>query len=303
MSPPYSKNGCEGMKLFVFGLGYSALATARRLMADGWQVAGTTRSKEKQAALKAQGISAHLYAEGALSPSLLHELEDVTHLLQSIAPGSNGDQVIAGLQAISVPGKLCWIGYYSTVGVYGDFKGEWIDESANCAPVNPRSQARIVAERDWGAYADCHELPLFILRLAGIYGPGRSTFDKLRKGTSRRIIKSGQVFNRIHVDDIGEITRQAARQQLAGIFNGADDEPAPPQDVIVYAAEMLGVGAPPELPFETAEMTPMARSFYADNKRVSNQAIKQALGYSFKFPTYRQGLRSVFEAEAGQSSD
>jgi len=188
---------------------------------------------------------------------------------------------------------LKWICYFSTVGVYGDFGGEWIDETAPTRPVNKRSQQRVEIEQLWRDYAAKRNIPILVLRLAGIYGPGRSSFDKLREGTARRIVKPGQVFNRIHVDDIGRVTALAADRKLAGTFNLSDDEPAPPQDLVEYAARLLNVPVPPGIPFESAEMTPMARSFYADNKRVSSKAIKQALGIELLHPTYEAGLQSI----------
>jgi nucleoside-diphosphate-sugar epimerase len=181
--------------------------------------------------------------------------------------------------------------------VYGDFGGEWIDEGAPLVPRNERSDRRVAAEAGWRNYAEGRELPLAILRLAGIYGPGRSTFDKLRKGTARRLVKPAQVFNRIHVDDIGRITALAGRQRLAGTFNLGDDEPAPPQDLVAYAAELLGIAPPPAIPYAEAELTPMQRSFYADNKRVANGAIKAALGIELLHPNYREGLRAILAGE------
>ncbi len=184
------------------------------------------------------------------------------------------------------------------MGVYGDFGGEWVDEASPTQPVNARSQQRVAVEQQWRDFADKRGVPLFILRLAGIYGPGRSAFDKLREGTARRIVKKDQVFNRIHVEDIGRVTMLAAQRKLGGTFNLADDEPAPPQDLVTYAAQKLGLPPPAEIPFEQAQMTEMARSFYADNKRVSNKAIKQALGIELLYPTYREGLDAILKVKA-----
>jgi nucleoside-diphosphate-sugar epimerase len=189
--------------------------------------------------------------------------------------------------------SLEWLCYYSTVGVYGDFGGAWIDESSETRPVNERSRQRVIVEEQWRAFAKKRGVPLLILRLAGIYGPGRSAFDKLRAGDARRIVKPNQVFNRIHVADIGRVTALAARQKLSGTFNLADDEPAPPQDLVTHAAGLIGVAPPPEVPFAEAQMTPMARSFYGDNKRVRNTAIKAALDVALLYPTYRDGLRAI----------
>lgn len=188
-----------------------------------------------------------------------------------------------------------WIGYFSTVGVYGDFGGQWVDEDAPTRPLNIRSRQRVEAEAAWRAYAAERGVPLFIERLAGIYGPGRSAFDKLREGTARRIVKPGQVFNRIHVSDIGRITARAAVTRLAGTFNLADAEPAPPQDLVTYAAHVMGIDPPAEVPFETAEMTSMARSFYSDNKRVSSKRVLEALGTDLLYPSYREGLDAIWK--------
>jgi nucleoside-diphosphate-sugar epimerase len=217
-------------------------------------------------------------------------------VIVSIAPDEAGDVVLRQHRAeLDAATGLEWLCYYSTVGVYGDFDGAWIDETAPLVPRNLRSDFRVRAEEEWIAYARERGVPLCILRLAGIYGPGRSSFDRLAEGTARRVVKPGQVFNRIHVGDIARVTLLAAERRLAGIFNLADDAPAPPQDLITYAAEKIGVEAPPEIPFERAEMTPMARSFYRDNKRVSNKAIKQALGIDLLYPDYRAGLDAIWK--------
>jgi nucleoside-diphosphate-sugar epimerase len=212
----------------------------------------------------------------------------------SIPPTERGDPaLLLHRPELDAAAGLGWLCYFSTVGVYGDFGGGWIDETAPTQPVNRRSQQRLAAERAWRDYAEARGVPLLILRLAGIYGPGRSAFDKLREGTARRIVKPGQVFNRIHVDDIGRVSALAARQRLAGTFNLSDDAPAPPQDLIEYAARRIGVPVPPDVPFAAADMTPMARSFYEDNKRVSSRAIKQALGIELLYPDYRAGLQAI----------
>ncbi|MEO8684097.1 MAG: SDR family oxidoreductase [Devosia sp.] len=281
------------MNVFFFGMGYSSQAAARAIFAHDGEaiIAGTSRTREGAAALTRQDISAHMFDGTAPGHTLGTELRNATHVVLSIAPDEAGDPALVHHRAdLDAAGNLAWLCYYSTVGVYGDFGGAWIDETAPLVPRNPRSDRRVLAERAWRDYAAERGIPLTILRLAGIYGPGRSTFDKLADGTSRRIVKPGQVFNRIHVADIGRVTALAAVERLDGTFNLADDEPAPPQDVIAHAAAMLGVTPPPELPFETAELTPMQRSFYADNKRVSNAAIKSALGIDLLFPNYRDGL-------------
>jgi nucleoside-diphosphate-sugar epimerase len=289
------------MRLFFFGMGYSAHATARALHTrcdPAIPLAGTRRTPEGVEALAGSAIAAHLFDGEVPGETLGADLFAATHLVNSIAPDENGDAALNLHRRDIAAGRLQWLCYYSTVGVYGDFGGAWIEESAPCQPLNRRSRQRLAAEQAWRAFADGLGVPLLILRLAGIYGPGRSSFDKLTAGTARRIIKPGQVFNRIHVDDIGRVTALAAEARLAGTYNLADDEPAPPQDLIAWAARRMGVPPPSEIPFETAEMTPMARSFYSDNKRVSNAAIKRALGIELLYPSYRQGLDAIWAARA-----
>jgi nucleoside-diphosphate-sugar epimerase len=282
------------MNGFFFGLGYSARAAIEELRADGpdaHRFAGTTRSQESFDRLTAEGIAMHLFDAATLSP----DLDAASHIVNSVAPDRGADPVLArhvtGLDAAKDIGWLC---YFSTVGVYGDFGGAWIDETANLQPVNQRSRDRITTEQLWRDYAEARGLPLLILRLSGIYGPGRSTFEKLADGTARRIVKPGQVFNRIHVEDIGRVTALAAARKLSGTYNLTDDIPAPPQDVVTFAADLEGIEPPVEMPFEAAEMTSMARSFYSDNKRVSNKAIKQALGVELLYPSYREGLTALY---------
>ena len=287
------------MRAFFFGLGYSSQYAAQVMLGRGVErIGGTVREHEKAARLQQAGLDAVVYDGAAPTSAATSALSDATHVIQSIAPDAVGDPVLRHFRRdLDAAQDLQWLCYYSTVGVYGDFGGAWIDETAPLVPRNMRSDRRVLAEAEWRDYAKARGVPLCILRLAGIYGPGRSSFDKLRNGTARRIVKQGQVFNRIHVADIGRVTALAAEKRLAGTFNLADDEPAPPQDVIAYAANLIGVDVPPGLPFETAEMTPMQRSFYRDNKRVSNRAIKQALGVDLLYPTYREGLAQILESE------
>ena len=248
--------------------------------------------------LTAEGVEAHVFDGTAPGTTLGSSLRQASHVIFSIAPGEAGDPALIHHRAdLDAAPDLQWLCYYSTVGVYGDFGGNWIDETAPLVPRNARSDRRVLAEQAWRDYAQARGVPLAILRLAGIYGPGRSTFDKLRDGTARRVVKPGQVFNRIHVEDIGRVTALAAAARLDGTFNLADDEPAPPQDLVTHAAAMAGVTPPPEIPFATADMTPMQRSFYADNKRVSNAAIKRALDIELLYPTYREGLAAIYESE------
>ena len=286
------------MNAFFFGLGFSATAASIRCSRSGHYAStgGTVRSAAKAERLQALGLRTHLFDGTAPGPTLGPDLRAASHVVFSIAPGGEGDPALIQHRAdLDAAEGLEWLCYYSTIGVYGDFGGAWIDESAPLVPRNERSDCRVAAEQAWRDYAEARGVKLTILRLAGIYGPGRSTFDKLEDGSSRRIVKQGQVFNRIHVDDIARVTELAAAARLDGTFNLSDDEPAPPQDVIVHAAAMLGVAPPPELDFATAPMTPMQASFYADNKRCSNAAIKSALGIELLYPTYREGLAQILE--------
>lgn len=288
------------MNAFFFGLGFSSQASADALQKDPGTVAvsGTVRSPDKAQLLKSRGIDAHVFDGTAPGATLGPSLRASTHVIFSIAPSEAGDPALLHHRAdLDAAVDLQWLCYYSTIGVYGDFGGAWIDETAPLVPRNARSDRRVVAEAAWRDYASQRGVPLTILRLAGIYGPGRSTFDKLRDGTSHRVVKPGQVFNRIHVADIGRVTALAAVARLNGTFNLGDDEPAPPDVVIEHAAAMLAMPPPPAHDFATAQLTPMQRSFYADNKRVSNAAIKQALGIELLYPTYGAGLAAILEGE------
>jgi nucleoside-diphosphate-sugar epimerase len=290
------------MGVFFFGMGYSSLATARaihQIIDEDVPVFGTTRTEDGLEALADSPYRAHLFDGESPGKTLVGDLKRATHVVLSIPPTEAGDPALRMHRAdLDAAPELEWLCYFSTVGVYGDFGGAWIDESAPTRPINQRSAHRVEVEDQWRAYAAERGVPLLILRLAGIYGPGRSAFDKLREGTARRIVKPNQVFNRIHVEDIGRVTALAAQRKLAGTFNLADDEPAPPQDLIAYAARQLGVPVPPDIAFEAANMTPMARSFYSDNKRVSNKAIKEALGIELLYPTYREGLDAIGKVPA-----
>jgi nucleoside-diphosphate-sugar epimerase len=287
------------MGVFFFGMGYSSEATARALHAlrdPDIPVVGTTRG---DTAAPTEALRLHAFDGTAPSPTLRDDLARATHVIASIPPDAEGDPALRHHAAdIAAARHLDWLCYFSTVGVYGDFGGAAIDETAPTEPTSARGRQRLVAEEQWRDVAARRGVPLLILRLAGIYGPGRSAFDRLRDGTAHRIVKPGQVFNRIHVDDIGRVTALAALQKLSGTFNLADDLPAPPQDVIAHAAALLGVTPPLERDFATAPLTPMARSFYADNKRVANAAIKRALGIDLLYSTYRDGLAAILAAES-----
>lgn len=283
--------------LLSIGHGYSARALARRLQPVGWRVIGTTRSPDKADALRAEGTEPLIWPGEGLTAAL----GQATHLLTSVAPGREGDPVLATEAAAiaAVAPKLQWVGYLSTVGVYGDHQGGWVDETTPLTPATARGRARVAAEAAWGALARQAGLPLHIFRIAGIYGPGRGPFEKVRDGSARRIIKPGQVFSRIHVEDIAQVLAASiARPDPGAIYNLCDDDPAPPEDVLSYAAELLGLPAPPAVAYDAAEMTPMARSFYAESKRVRNDRIKTELGVRLLYPDYRSGLQALL-AQAG----
>ena len=281
--------------LISFGHGYSARALARLLVPRGWTLYGTTRKPEKCALLEAEGVIPILWPDGDLSEAL----NAATHILMSAAPGEEGDPVLAryGLEIAEIAERLSWAGYLSTTGVYGDHQGAWVDETAALTPATRRGQMRVEAEREW---AQIPGLPLHIFRLAGIYGPGRGPFEKVRNGTARRIIKPGQIFSRIHVEDIAQVLAASTlRPNPGAAYNVCDDNPAPPQDVIGYAAELLGLPLPPEVSFEEAEMSPMARSFYAESKKVDNTRIKEELGVDLIYPDYQTGLQALLAADPG----
>ena len=280
--------------LLSIGHGYTARGLARRLLADGgWTVIGTTRSPQKAAALEAEGVRPIVWPGGV---GILQALDDATHLLTSVAPGADGDPVLAALRepfAAAAP-RLTWAGYLSTVGVYGDRSGRWVDEDSELRPSTARGRARVAAEAEWRAIP---LLPLHIFRIAGIYGPGRGPFAKVRAGTARRIVKEGQVFGRIHVDDIARVLHASiAAPDPGAVYNLTDDEPAPPQDVIAHAARLLGLPVPPEIPFKDAELSPMAQSFYAESRRVRNDRMR-ALAGPLLHPTYRDGLAALLAEE------
>jgi nucleoside-diphosphate-sugar epimerase len=283
------------MQVFIFGAGYSGKAFAATRPDGAVCIVGTTRTEAKFPALQAAGIAPLAFDGGALSANIINTLADTTHLVVSIAPDDAADPVLAVARqtiAASMP-RLVWIGYLSTVGVYGDYKGAWIDETAECRPSSSRSRRRLEAEKQWLGLGEEIGVPVAVLRLSGIYGPGRNAFVNLRDGTAKRLIKKDQVFNRIHVADIAGALWHLAGRNLGGVFNVTDDLPAPPQDVVAYAAGRMGVEPPPETKFETADLSPMARSFYGENKRVSNSLIHEA-GYSFRYPDYGSAFDAMW---------
>jgi len=280
--------------IFIFGAGYSGRAFAALRPADAPAIAGTRRSADRLDALEAAGIEGFVF-DGALSDEVTERLAMTRALIVSAAPDADGDPVLNAARTVitgAMP-RLEWIGYLSTVGVYGDWQGAWIDETAPCRPSSVRSRQRLAAEQDWQALGEETGLPVAILRLSGIYGPGRNAFVNLADGTARRLVKKDQVFNRIHVDDIAGALWHLLGSKAGGVFNVTDDEPAPPQDVVAYAAALMGIEPPPEMPFETAELSEMARSFYGENKRVSNSLIRSS-GYAFRYPNYRAALDALW---------
>jgi nucleoside-diphosphate-sugar epimerase len=280
----------EPNRLFCFGLGYTGRALAHALTAEGWQAAGTSREA-------ATGVELFAFDRARpLSGAGLAALEAATHVLSTVPPEAEGDPVLAAHGEILRRLPARWIGYLSTTNVYGDRAGGWVDERTAPAPASERGQRRLAAEAAWRRLHEADGRPVHVFRLAGIYGPGRSQLDALKEGRARRIDKPGQVFSRIHLYDIVAVLRASMSRPNPGrIYNLADDRPAPPAEVVAHAAALLGVEAPPLEPFETAEMSAMARSFYDDNKRVANARIKAELGVRLRYPSYREGLTALCE--------
>ncbi|EXJ16455.1 SDR family oxidoreductase [Imhoffiella purpurea] len=283
--------------LFCFGLGYTGIRLAYLAMTRGWRVAGTCRDPEKAGALRSLGIRAIPFADGRPGQELKDALFQTTHLLESVPPGEDGDPVLGcyARQLETLSGSLKWIGYLSTTGVYGDCGGDWIDESRTPNPATRENRRRLDAESAWLDLGARMDTPTQVFRLPGIYGPeGRSVIDALESGRARRILKPGQVFNRIHVYDLVEVLMASMERPDAGrVYNVADDEPAPADEVLSYAAALLDLEPPPTEPFEQADLSPFARHFYNECKRVSNDRIKRELEVQLRYPTYREGLRAI----------
>lgn len=274
--------------LLSIGHGYSAQALACLL--PDWRIIGTTRSADKAEALRDIGTEPLIWP----GSDLTEVIAQASHILLSVMPGERGDPVFNAYADAIEAAKPQWVGYLSTTGVYGDHGGAWTDEDTPLTATTKRGKMRIAAEAQWQSL----DIPLHIFRLAGIYGPGRGPFAKVKAGTARRIIKANQVFSRTHVEDIAQILHASiTRPNPGGVYNVCDDEPAPPQDVIAHAADLLGLPVPPDTPFEDAEFTPMARSFYAESKRCRNDRIKDELGVKLLYPTYRDGLAALLKAE------
>jgi len=277
--------------LLSIGHGYSAQALAPELQKRGWSVIGTTRSAERATLLRAKGVDPLVWPGADLSEALAR----ATHILVSAAPGEGGDPFLTShADLICAHAPFVWTGYLSTTGVYGDHRGGWVDEHTPLTPTTKRGHLRVAAEAAWQTLAQEADINLHIFRLSGIYGPGRGPFAKILSGTARRIIKPGQVFSRIHVADIAQtLAASIERPNPGAIYNLCDDDPAPPQDVIAYAAEILGQPIPPAEDWDRAELSPMARSFYAESKRVRNDRIKDELGVKLIYPNYKSGLDAL----------
>ena len=286
--------------LLCFGLGYTAEHLARGLLAAGWRVTGTTRDAKRLHTLQQLGCEAQLFDGSEPLPTGI--LESATHILSSIPPGSEGDDPVLACHAANLERSVArWLGYLSSTGVYGDRDGATVDETAEILPTSDRAQRRRQAEQGWLDLARNHGRPVQLFRLAGIYGPGRSALEQMESGRAQRIDKPGQLFSRIHVDDIAAVLRASMERPNPGrIYNVADDEPAPSAEVIAYAAALLGVPAPPVIPFEEAQLSPMAAAFYADNRRIDNTRIKTELGITLRYPSYRPGLEAVQEARTAR---
>lgn len=287
--------------LFCFGLSYTATAYIAEYGAQFARVSGTVRAAEKagdpgQRSAGGRAIDVLPFEGGQAAEALSSALQTATLLLISIPPDADGDVALAHHTAAL--GRACALRsvvYLSTVGVYGDHGGGWVDETTPANPISPRSRERLVAERQWQDFGRRMRVPVAIFRLPGIYGPGRNALANLMRGEAKRIVKPGQVFNRIHVHDIAQAIEAAYHRQADGVFNICDDMPAPGQDLVTHAAELLGIAPPPEQDYEAIRdaMSPMARGFYTENKRVRNARMKAELGVTLTYPTYREGLRAL----------
>ena len=292
------------MNLFAFGLGYTAKALVAAERPRFGTVVGTVRSPDAMAEWAARGVAARLFSDVGADPALHDDVKRAEVVLVSIPPDGRGDPTLRGFgETLAAAPRVRWVGYLSSIGVYGDHGGAWVDEATPPSPVSMRSRRRLGAEEQWLDWGRRTGKAVQIFRLAGIYGPGRNALVNLAAGRARRIVKPGQVFNRIHVDDIARALIAAMAQPKPGaVYNVADDEPAPPQDVVAYAAALLGLEPPPETAIEQAALGPMAASFYAENKRASNRLIKRELGLTWRYPSYREGLDALLAADRGRAA-
>jgi nucleoside-diphosphate-sugar epimerase len=294
------RTGDDSLKFVIFGLGYSALHFAQTHGAS-FATTATVTTHEQAHALTRDGLDVLVFSPEENDALLQERIANADALLISIPPDQTGDPVLAAFrETIARAKNLKHIVYLSTLGVYGDHFGAWVDETSRCKPSNERSQWRLAAENDWLALGAATGKAVHVLRLAGIYGPGQNALVNLRNGTARRIIKPGQVFNRIHVEDIARAIAACLKHDGGGVWNVSDNEPAPAEDVVTDAAQLLGVEPPPAVRYEDAQMSPMARSFYAETKRASNRAMKAQLGVELAYPSYREALRAMWAAGDGR---
>ena len=290
--------------LFCFGYGYSCEYLSRVLFADGhWQISGTTRDFDRRRDLRAAGIQGHILDTNVPLADPLYIMRDVTHILISSPPSNDGDPIfnMHAQDILNLP-KLRWVGYLSTTGTYGDRSGGWVDENSAVRPSTKRGSRRLKAEKQWMSLYENYKIPVHIFRLAGIYGPGRCAIDSVRAGVARRIHKPGHAFSRIHVDDLVQVLFASMNAPDAGnVYNVCDDHPAPSHEVIAYACELLGIEAPELLSYDSVDLAPITRSFYADNKRVNNDKMKNKLKISLKYPDFRSGLDACYRSEEERS--
>jgi nucleoside-diphosphate-sugar epimerase len=286
--------------LFCFGLGYSAAAYIAQYGAQFDRIAGTVRKSEKADHLTKSGIGGHAVKAFAFADTRMTDtLSEATLLLISIPPDTDGDVALHHYSdSLRHVKALRSIIYLSTIGVYGDHAGAWIDETTPANPVSSRSRERLHAESQWQDFGRATGIPVAIFRLPGIYGPGRNALVRLARGDAKRIVKAGQVFNRVHVQDIAQAIEAAYVRRARGIFNICDDEPTPAQDPVCYAADLLGMAPPPEIQFDDIKdsMSSMALSFYSESKRARNARMKDELGLTLAYPSYREGLRAIYDA-------
>ncbi len=290
------------MTILIFGFGYTSKACFSLLSEQNKNIAVTVRSKAKRDLLRSQGLDAYCFDGTHYDEELVSKIAQSTHIIISAPPDEAGDPTLrCFMQQMQKASHLQSIIYLSTIGVYGNFDGAWIDETTQPNAVSLRARRRLVAEKSWLTLGKSQNINTHVLRLAGIYGAGRNALTDFANGKARRIFKENQVFNRIHLDDIARVVKLLIDTKPASnVWNICDHEPCPPQDVVLYAANLLGVEAPPLQAYETAELTEMGRAFYSENKRVSNRAVRNQLGFEFTYPTYREGLQALLRQGEGQ---
>lgn len=295
------KEPAKPKKLFCYGYGYVADNLARALVAQdpSWKIVGTTTDSDKLALMRQMGMKAYLFSDKMPFNDPIFAMGGASHVLISIPPNSDGDVVFkAHARDILNMHSIEWIGYLSSTGVYGNRDGDWVDETDEVRPTSERGSKRAKAETQWLKLRRLADIPINIFRLAGIYGPDRSAIDTVRAGYSKRVYKEGHAFNRVHIDDIIQVLIASMDQPSPGdIYNLADDDPVPSHEVIAYACELLGKDIPPLIQYEDDDMSPIAQSFYKDNKRISNKKIKEKLGIKLKYPSYKSGLDAIFDQE------